>query len=678
MSPPINEASLSPKINKNDVAEQPTPGCTFSGKVFSVPVTKGFFEYFWMGRLGLVDWLTGVSIAMWLTLWGQGIISKEILLFLYLFWRLAYNVGLGWILREQSRREGFFRWAERYLLSSLLFKRLLKPTILRKLTSHDNGAQIDEKSWMKLPNEYKSWLTFRMLVDLILFHDFCHFFLFALSYNETLSWREPLSLAKVFGGSVLIWFNWWVKSDAHRVVKDYAWYWGDFFFRLSHSSELTFDGVFELAPHPMYSLGYVGYYGVALVCSSYVIFFVSLAAHCLQLAFLILVETPHMDKIYGSPPAAEPRIPKTPSKESPAMVLFGGFDAGRATDLMTALLVGSTLLVHWWGAFRPWTVLLEWLLWRAIFCGILGYVLGRQDQSQFWTRYHQQRGRSITEAFANWKAIYNFALLMNWTAFLLATIRCYRLEHWHRWSMGGMLLRHTLGLLMILLQTWTSWSIYETLGPYGWFYGDFFHVSTTNDDDNNVMASEEDLKDEDPKSLLYDSGVYRYLNNPEKVVGQAAYFGLALIAGDWRIALLAIIAMVTNYAFLERVERPHMLRIYGADQLGRESGVVRAIRRMPGARPVVEVGGRVVRRCAGRLGGLLTIPCHNASKKEKDSSKGDEIFEVDSKRKTQVSDKTRGQARQLWKMPMSKLVDGLKKESQRQSIGRHKPISPST
>lgn len=129
---------------------------------------------------------------------------------------------------------------------------------------------------------------------------------------------------------------------------------------------------------------------------------------------------------------------------------------------------------------------------------------------------------------------------------------------------------------MVALQGWTSWSIYEGLGEFGWFYGDFFLL-------NDTPAT---------ANLTY-TGIYRYLNNPEKIVGQAAYFGLALLAYSPRLLLLAILSLITNMVFLEYVERPHMGKVYG-EQLRGDSGVTRNVKRVPGAIKVEKVGERVV------------------------------------------------------------------------------------
>ena len=66
--------------------------------------------------------------------------------------------------------------------------------------------------------------------------------------------------------------------------------WGDFFFLVK--ANLTFDRVFMVAPHPMYTLGYLFFYGSAMIARSYTVLYVSLFAHALQLVFLALFETP--------------------------------------------------------------------------------------------------------------------------------------------------------------------------------------------------------------------------------------------------------------------------------------------------------------------------------------------------------------------------------------------------
>jgi hypothetical protein len=535
---------------------------------FAVPKTRGFFHYFSQGRLNIVDTLAGGSLVLGLALWWNGL-PRWFFLIAFISWRLAYNVGLGVLLRWQSDSEWFTEiirdWSKN---NTELLGDWVKPAIRAKMDR--------DYSFSSMPPEYNAWLVFRLLVDLVLFHDCISYGLFALAYGQ-FCLHSIGDLLRIMAGLSLIIFNAWVKSDAHRVVKDYAWYWGDFFFFLVEG-ELVFDGVFELAPHPMYSLGYTWYYGVSLLCKSHTVFFVGLAAHLLQLAFLVIVEAPHMEKIYGNK-AKEPRE-RAGGRDSwgsrdgrggrGGMILFFGFDWQRATDLITAFFVGSTILIHSLGVLPESLVVIECIIWRLIHSGIVGLVLWGEGRRKSWTRHFIKYGGAPIEAFDNWKALYNSTLLMNYTMYIITAVYLYRQPV--QWMEEGILLRHTLGVMMMALQVWTDWSVYAVLGEYGWFYGDFFippRIATP----------------------TY-GGIYRYLNNPESVVGHAAYWGLALIVNEWRLWMLVGLVMITNYALLVGVEVPHMRRVYG-EKVRRVSGFektfINVSKSIPGAKTISKI-----------------------------------------------------------------------------------------
>lgn len=75
--------------------------------------------------------------------------------------------------------------------------------------------------------EYNIWFVFCCIVDLILM---CDFVLYCLFVIVCVYMFEDEGLGMFFGcwvgGIVFVGFNFWVKLDVYRVVKDYVWYWG--------------------------------------------------------------------------------------------------------------------------------------------------------------------------------------------------------------------------------------------------------------------------------------------------------------------------------------------------------------------------------------------------------------------------------------------------------------------
>ena len=298
-------------------------------------------------------------------------------------------------------------------------------------------------------------------------------------------------------------------------------------------------------------------------------------AHAAQFAFLTIVENPHIEKTYNppaprkksqrhEPPLRDDHIASAgfvfsdPGQSLLERPLVQSFDPWHSIHFSSMLLVfylvAITILTPNTSTYQMLFVIhaLSWRLWHTL--GI-GAILVGQSNNKSYVRYFLKFGETREVAWRHWKGVYFVSLSMTHASFVAAAWKLYQLPAGDE---RMVLFRYIIGILLVALQVWTAFSIHESLGEFGWFYGDFFF-------------------DLSSPHLTY-SGIYRYLNNPERLIGCAGIWGIVLIASSAPVFLVGLFSHVCALLFLNLVESPHMQKLYGS-QIRREAGVAKTIRK---------------------------------------------------------------------------------------------------
>lgn len=562
-------------------------GITFNGETFVVPETHDMVKTLFdptVRKSMFESIIIMLLVANWLVFYFVTDASNRVRIFvaMYVFWRLSYNFGIGYLLNQQSNRFRLVEWSKRLNLFSKDDKLFLGQLVQTEVqTQMGTQYKIAEH-----PVDFNTWLIFRKVVDLILMQDFttfvCLFVACCVSDNNQFIHDQPtwLIASRLVLGISLIVFNFWVKVNAHNTIKDYAWYWGDFFFRQINNEDLIFDGVFEMFPHPMYSVGYIGYYGFAMIAKSYTVLVCAVFGHFLQMVFLHYIENPHIDKIYGPSDYQNSLIEVIKLKDltnfdnSKPLVGLANFNMWRASDYINLINVFTyAVLIPLLASFAgsnvgPVGKVLFYLtvMIKTVECVSINVVLALQSKYKLYTKWFLSNNIPISKSLNNFAILYNSMINLTYASFF--GMNLYRVTNWETLTSllvsNHFFLRLFLGNLLIITQVWINASIIDLIGYFGWFYGDFFFPKSS------LMPQ---------RAHLTKAGIYRYLNNPEQIFSACGVMGATIILPTYENIFLCIFWVLGNFIRINFIEKNHMIKVYGEQEVFQDSGVTKTVKK---------------------------------------------------------------------------------------------------
>ena len=137
---------------------------------------------------------------------------------IFLFWRAAYNAGIGWLLDVQSKHNRLVLWAKNsHIFEDPKTGKNTHPAIYKFLKREMETKIPKDYKFEDAPLEYNTWLVFRRVVDLILMCDFVSYCLFAIAcfHRPEESWL--LFTLRWTTGVLLFIFNLFVNGNNNIV-----------------------------------------------------------------------------------------------------------------------------------------------------------------------------------------------------------------------------------------------------------------------------------------------------------------------------------------------------------------------------------------------------------------------------------------------------------------------------
>ncbi|KAI8895281.1 phospholipid methyltransferase-domain-containing protein [Globomyces pollinis-pini] len=541
-------------VNDSSIQPQYQEGRRYKDdSVFYFPSDLAGFPLFWGDKLAACEYATAACCLIQLFIGYNA--DTWLLLAWFLFWRVLSLVSLGWLLTLQSTNSTIVTFLATYGLGRNP-KSPRSPWTCYWINqvniymSRNTGA---DYHYDTLPLEFNSWILFRQLAFFLLTNDTLSYILLVRSCGS-FEFNSFRSCTMFVGGFLLVLLNIWIRIDIAQTVEPYTQYWGSFFFYMDTSKSDT-DSFYGRIPHPMYSVGYIGYYGMALITQSYIVLFASLASHIAQIAFLYIIERPHAKKINKRYTDHSNMNHLTldqydHDKEyarllhlyfDHGMIVFKNINIFRTGDLLTLFIVFYTLFSSFSvGPINSTYTYIYYIgqpiFWRIIHTYGLGAILHLQKTNKFWTRRFIRHGEGLREAFHHWKILFNLTLTMSYVSFVICSYRCYFLPS--DFGTDGILLRHTIGILFIALHCWITVSVYQVIGPLGWFHGDYFIESLQF------------------RYKMKRTGIYKYLDHP--LLFTFSCWGMVLICSSWSLLWITVFGQVSHGLFFWFVEQPHL------------------------------------------------------------------------------------------------------------------------